>query len=87
MLELKILKAYPGVHFNAEGFGNDRGTDTYNLKLGFERASNVRNEAIRLGVPADRMTASSFGKGFPLCRESDESCREQNRRVRLGVEP
>jgi outer membrane protein OmpA-like peptidoglycan-associated protein len=82
---LKLFKRFPGAHVTIEGFGDDRGTDRYNLDLGYRRADQVKNELIQLGISPDRLATSSLGKGTHLCSQNDEECRGKNRRVHLAV--
>jgi peptidoglycan-associated lipoprotein len=51
------------------------------LGLGQRRAEAAKNYLISLGIPADRMETTSWGKERPFCSEHDESCWQQNRRA------
>lgn len=68
-----------------EGHCDDRGTQAYNLVLGQKRAKAVRNYLVELGVASNRITVVSYGKDRPFCKESNESCYQQNRRGHLVV--
>jgi peptidoglycan-associated lipoprotein len=68
-----------------EGHCDERGTAEYNLALGDRRAQAILSYLRDLGVDAARMTAVSYGKERPACRESTESCWQRNRRGHLVI--
>jgi peptidoglycan-associated lipoprotein len=68
-----------------EGHCDERGTVEYNLALGAKRAKAARDYLVSLGVAPDRLSTISYGEELPLCRESNESCWQQNRRVHFLV--
>jgi peptidoglycan-associated lipoprotein len=75
-----FLKAYPNVRVVIEGHCDDRGSTEYNLALGQRRANAVKEYLVSLGVPADRLNTTSWGKEKPFCSEETEACWAQNRR-------
>jgi peptidoglycan-associated lipoprotein len=75
-----FLKAYPQARVTIEGHCDERGSTEYNLALGDRRANAVKEYLVSLGVPADRLTTTSWGKEKPFCTESNEACWQQNRR-------
>jgi len=78
------LKANPGVYITIAGEADERGTITYNLVLSDRRAKVTRDALVQMGVPADRIVyATGWGKLYPVCAQSDESCWAQNRRARF----
>ncbi|MBM4132140.1 MAG: peptidoglycan-associated lipoprotein Pal [Nitrospira sp.] len=79
------LKANGSQKLAVEGHCDERGTQAYNLVLGQKRAKAVRNYLVELGVAGNRITVVSYGKDRPFCRESNESCYQQNRRGHLVV--
>jgi outer membrane protein OmpA-like peptidoglycan-associated protein len=81
----KIFKRFPGARVTVEGYCDDQGSSDYNLKLGFERADEVKKKLAGGDVPADRLEVSSMGKESFLCGDADEPCRQKNRRVHLAV--
>jgi peptidoglycan-associated lipoprotein len=78
--DAEFLRSYPQVHVSIEGHCDERGSTEYNLGLGQRRAEAAKNYLISLGIPADRMETTSWGKERPFCAEHDESCWQQNRR-------
>ena len=76
----RFLAQHPNMRFLIEGHCDERGSTEYNLGLGDNRASSVKEALVRAGVSADRVKTISFGKEKPFCTESNEQCWQQNRR-------
>jgi peptidoglycan-associated lipoprotein len=76
------LKAHPDVYITIAGEADERGSIVYNLYLSDERAKTTRDALVSLGVPAERIVfATGWGKLYPTCLTSEESCWSQNRRA------
>ena len=75
-----FLKANPQFKVSIEGHCDERGSTEYNLGLGQRRADAVKQYLVSLGLTADRLTTTSFGKEKPFCSEHIETCWQQNRR-------
>jgi len=75
-----FLKNYPQTRVTIEGHCDERGSTEYNLALGDRRAYAVKQYLVSLGVPAERLTSTSWGKEKHFCMESSEGCWQQNRR-------
>jgi peptidoglycan-associated lipoprotein len=75
-----FLQQHPNMSVTIEGHCDERGSTEYNLALGDNRASAVKNALVAAGVPADRVKTVSFGKEKPFCTQSNEACWQQNRR-------
>ena len=78
--DVAFLQQHGNVTFTVEGHCDERGSTEYNLALGDNRASAVKNALVAAGIGADRIKTVSFGKEKPFCTESNESCWQQNRR-------
>jgi len=76
----KFLADHPGTKLMIEGHCDERGSIEYNLALGENRANAVKTELTKLGVSADRVRTTSFGKEKPFCSDSNEECWAQNSR-------
>jgi peptidoglycan-associated lipoprotein len=79
--DAEFLRSYPQVRVSLEGHCDERGSTEYNLGLGQRRAEAAKNFLISLGISADRMETTSWGKERPFCTEHDEACWQQNRRA------
>jgi peptidoglycan-associated lipoprotein len=75
-----FLKGYPNQRVTVEGHCDERGSTEYNLALGQRRANAVKEYLVSLGIPADRLSTTSWGKEKPFCTEATEACYAQNRR-------
>jgi peptidoglycan-associated lipoprotein len=68
-----------------EGHCDERGTVEYNLALGNQRAQVTRDYLASLGVAADRLRTTSYGKERPLDPGHDEAAWAKNRRAHFAV--
>jgi OOP family OmpA-OmpF porin len=80
-----ILKAYPNVHVRIGGYTDNQGDAAANLKLSQDRADNVMQQIVLLGVDPSRMDAKGYGEDHPVADNSTEPGRAQNRRISLRV--
>ena len=78
------LKANPNVLVTIAGDADERGSIVYNVYLSDERAKATRDALVAMGVPERQLVfATGWGKLYPVCNQSDESCWAQNRRAHL----
>jgi peptidoglycan-associated lipoprotein len=80
-----FLRNYPSAHVAVEGHCDERGSTEYNLALGQRRANSVKQYLVSLGIPADQVVTTSWGKEKPFCAELNESCWQQNRRGHFAL--
>ena len=80
-----FMKAYPQANVFIDGNCDERGTVEYNLGLGEHRAHAAMSYLVGLGVPAGRLSTTSYGKEKPVCAESTESCWSRNRRAHFTL--
>jgi peptidoglycan-associated lipoprotein len=78
--DVTFLSQHTNMSFTIEGHCDERGSTEYNLALGDQRASAVKNALTAAGVDASRIKTISYGKEKPFCTESNEACWQQNRR-------
>ena len=78
--DVAFLNQHAAINFTVEGHCDERGSTEYNLALGDQRASAVKNALTSAGVSAARIKTISYGKEKPFCTESNEACWQQNRR-------
>jgi len=64
-----------------EGHCDERGTLAYNLVLGEKRARAAKKYLQDLGVPVSQLQTTSYGEARPFCKQQNEDCYQQNRRV------
>jgi peptidoglycan-associated lipoprotein len=75
-----FLRNYPNAHVTVEGYCDERGSTEYNLALGQRRANAVKEYLVSLGISANNLSTTSWGKEKGFCNESNEACWSQNRR-------
>jgi peptidoglycan-associated lipoprotein len=80
-----FMKAYPQANVFIDGNCDERGTVEYNLGLGERRAHAALDYLVGLGVPAARLSTTSYGKEKPVCAESTETCWGRNRRAHFSL--
>jgi outer membrane protein OmpA-like peptidoglycan-associated protein len=77
------VNQWPDEKFELKGNTDSIGSDAYNMKLSQRRADAVRNEMIKRGVAADRITATGYGEADPVSSNATKEGRAENRRVEL----
>ena len=80
-----VLKNKKNVKVRLEGHCDERGSAEYNLALGERRAKSALNYLLTLGIAADRLSITSYGKEKPAVDGQDESAWSKNRRVEFIV--
>jgi outer membrane protein OmpA-like peptidoglycan-associated protein len=78
-----VLKNYPNVRVDVNGYTDSIGSDEYNLRLSEKRADAVVEYLEKDGIPADRLTPHGYGKTNFVASNSTREGRAQNRRVEL----
>lgn len=80
--DAEFLSQHPNMKMKIEGHCDERGSDVYNMGLGENRATAVKELLVQHGVSADRIKIISLGKEQPFCTTAEnESCWQQNRRA------
>jgi outer membrane protein OmpA-like peptidoglycan-associated protein len=68
-----------------EGHADQRGKEEYNQELSEQRAQNVRDSLIKLGIPADVIEAVGYGSTRPRDTRDEQAAYARNRRVEFVV--
>ncbi|MBT5432646.1 MAG: OmpA family protein [Alphaproteobacteria bacterium] len=79
------LQEHDNISVVVEGHCDERGSREYNLALGEQRASAIRNLLISLGVAGDRVATTSYGKERPVVSGHDIDAWALNRRGALTL--
>lgn len=75
---------YPGSTFQVVGYTDNRGSESFNLKLSQKRADYVRQMLINRGFPANKLKSLGRGMDNPIVPDAQtEEEHEQNRRVEI----
>ncbi len=67
------------------GHSDSRGNAVKNKKLALGRSNSIKNELVRLGVPANRISAISYGEEKPIADNKTKIGQQKNRRVELEI--
>lgn len=82
----KIKGENKGVYVEIQGHTDSTGSETYNMKLGYQRAEQVMQYLVgNHGFPLHKINVISFGELKPIADNADRAGRAQNRRVTLIV--
>ncbi len=82
----ELMSQNQNVFIEIQGHTDSTGSEDYNLKLGEERAENVRRHLSREhGIALHRMSVISYGEATPIADNSTREGRQTNRRVGLVV--
>lgn len=77
------LLADPTRKIEIAGHCDERGTDEYNMDLGWKRAYAVRDYLVRQGIAEDRLFPVSYGRARPAVEGVGEGAWSRNRRGAL----
>ena len=81
-----ILKAFPKATIKLGGYTDNTGTIDLNKKISTERATFVKADLEKAGVPKGSIIAEGYGPEYPVCAANDtKECQAQNRRVDIRV--
>jgi len=77
------LKNNPTVKILIEGHTDNVGSDNSNQTLSEKRAIAVKNEIVKKGINAERLSIKGFGSKQPISSNNTDIGRAQNRRVTI----
>ena len=80
-----LLKRHEEYGVLIQGYTDQQGSASYNMKLGLKRAETVKTELLGAGVAEHRIKAVSLGEEGVLCVDTSDVCRHMNRRVHLEI--
>ena len=80
-----LAKNDPDLGILVQGYTDQQGSASYNMKLGMKRAETVKTELMNAGVVEYQIKVVSLGKDGVLCLDSSDVCRNMNRRVHLEI--
>ena len=80
-----LAKNDPDLGILVQGYTDQQGSVSYNMKLGMKRAETVKAELMSAGVAEQQVKVVSLGKDGVLCLDSSDVCRNMNRRVHLEI--
>ena len=80
-----VLKAYPNVKIEVQGYTDNQGDPAANMKLSEDRAIAVLTRLVDKGIDAARLTAKGYGEGNPVATNDTAEGRQQNRRIEVAI--
>jgi peptidoglycan-associated lipoprotein len=80
-----MLKQLEDYGVLVQGYTDQQGSASYNMKLGLKRAETVKAELVNAGIAEHRIKAMSLGEEGVLCVDASDVCRHMNRRVHLEI--
>ncbi len=78
---VQVLKDNPDLKFEIDGHTDNTGSASHNLTLSQQRADAVKDQLIKMGVEASRLTSKGFGDTKPVSDNTSLDGRANNRRV------
>lgn len=85
--QASLLKQDANLGVLVQGYTDQQGSPSYNMKLGMKRAETVKTELVNAGVAEYQIKTVSLGKEGVLCIDMSDICRQMNRRVHLEIRP
>ena len=78
---IDLLQSQPDNKIRIEGHTDSTGVTAANLLLSEQRAINVMDALVALGLDPARVTTAGMGENFPIASNDTDEGRSQNRRV------
>ncbi len=78
---IETMKQYEGYQYQIQGFTDNVGKASSNLKLSDKRAKAVKAYLISKGIDVNILSAEGFGSADPIASNDTKQGREANRRV------
>ncbi len=85
---IKVLKEHPEMELAINAHTDNKGRDSYNLKLSDKRAESALKYLLSNGITKDRLQSKGFGETKPLidCKDDcSEDALQANRRVEFVI--
>jgi outer membrane protein OmpA-like peptidoglycan-associated protein len=80
---INLMKQYPTLKLEVEGYTDNTGSDEINNALSLKRAEAALQYLVKKGLSADRLSAKGFGSANPVADNKTEKGKALNRRVEL----
>ena len=80
-----LIKTYPEIKIQINGYTDYRGSDSHNLILSKERIDNVRAEFIKAGISSQRFQTHAYGEHKASANEGDTESYVFDRRVTINL--
>lgn len=81
----EFLKENPERNILVEGHTDNRGSESYNIRLSEQRAEAVQDALAAQGIDSSRIRALGYGEEFPVASNDTAAGQQQNRRVEVII--
>ena len=78
---VKVMQDNPEIKFEVDGYTDNSGTAAHNLTLSQQRSDAVKDQLIKMGIDASRLSAKGFGDTKPISDNTSPEGKANNRRV------
>lgn len=78
---LQVMKDNPDLNFEIDGHTDNSGAAAHNLSLSQQRAAAVKEQLVKMGVDASRLSTKGFGDTKPISDNNSLEGKANNRRV------
>ncbi len=82
---VRVLLQNPDMKVEIQGYTDNLGPNSYNLKLSERRSKTVKNYLVAHGVSASRLVVKGYGSKNPIGDNKTASGRAMNRRIEFKV--
>ncbi|MEP7219495.1 MAG: OmpA family protein, partial [Bacteroidota bacterium] len=82
---VRLLKARTSLKLRIEGFTDNVGDDSRNMKLSFARADAVKDYMVQRGIHPDRLFTIGYGATRPTATNDSDEGRRLNRRTEFII--
>lgn len=82
---VQVLLQNPDMKVEIQGYTDNIGPESYNVKLSERRAKTVKNYLVARGVAASRLTVKGYGSKNPIGDNKTATGRAMNRRIEFKV--
>lgn len=82
---VQTLLRNPDMKVEIQGFTDNIGSESYNMKLSERRAETVKNYLVARGVDRNRLRTKGFGESQPIADNKTADGRAINRRIEFKV--
>ena len=80
-----LIKTYPQIQIQINGYADFRGSNKHNLALSKERIRNVQDEFIKAGISSQRFQTHAYGEHKASAYEGDIESYVFDRRVTINL--
>jgi len=78
---VQVMKDNPDIKFEIDGHTDNSGSAPHNLALSQQRADAVKDQLVKMGIDASRLSTKGFGDSKPISDNNSLEGKANNRRV------